>query len=236
MSKKLFYQVPIVVFLLFWLIVDCLHPWTEWPLVQLNFSDKQESMSESVSIYKYLGNWSIFFYFTILTNIIVVCVITLSWIFKVKFTREFKMIIATYSIITAGVFWSSLAPFMPWGQNWYFDFIYVHEHSLIFIIFAFWMWDSPKNEKEMKWKWWKLFSFPLIYLVAQVIFYAAIKGEVATYPFIHFKDFFDLGLPLGWSITLCLFVTGAIAGLFAIIFWLLDKFHKHVWSQWVNRT
>lgn len=221
MNKKLFYQVPIVAFILFWLIVDCIHPWTNWPRVTLHISDKQESMSESISIYKYLGNWSIFFYFTVITNIIVVVVITISWIFRIKFTKEFKMIIATYSIITAGVFWTSLAPFLPWGQNWYFDFIYIHQHSLIFIIYAFWMWDSPTKKKKSKYTWWKLFSFPLVYLLMQIIFYASIDGKVAAYPFLHFKNFFDLNLPLGWSILLGVVVTGAIAGLFALIYWLL---------------
>lgn len=237
MSKKLLYRIPILIFITFWLIVDCIYPWTEWPhSVVHTTSEAQESLGQSVSIDYYLGNWFVFFYFTILTNIIVVATIILSWVFKVKFTREYKLIVTTYSIITMVVFWTTLAPFMPWGQSWYFDFIYTNEHALIFIIFAFWIWDSPKNPNEAKYKWWKLYSYPIIYLVAQIIFYIAINGKVATYPFLHFTNYFDLGLPLGWSITLAIVTTGAIAAIFGLIFWLLDKFQKHIWSQWVNRT
>lgn len=222
MNKKLFYRIPILLFVLFWLIINIIQPWVDWPKVTLVISDKQESMSQSLDLYKYLGNWSIFFYFTVLTNIIVVGAIFISYAFNIKFSKETKTIIGVYSIITAGVFWISLAPFLPWGQSWYFDFIYIHDHSIIFIIYAFWCWDSETKKDNARYKWWRLFTFPLIYLVVQVIFYITVEHEVATYPFLHFRNYFDLGLPLAWSIILCILTIAAIAGLFALIYWWLE--------------
>lgn len=179
-------------------------------------------MSQSLDLYKYLGNWAIFFYFTVLTNIIVVAVIALSYIFKIKFSKETKTIIGVYSIVTIGVFWTSLAPLLPWGQSWYFDFIYIYDHSIIFMLYAFWCWDSDTKKDNARYKWWRLFSFPIAYLISQVIFYIAVGRDVATYPFLHFENFFDLNLPVWLSVILCLATIAAIAGLFALIYWWLE--------------
>lgn len=223
MNKKLFYRIPIVIFMVFWLIVDTIQPWTKWPEIHLTISSKQASLSESVSIDKYLGNWSIFFYFTLITNIIVVAVVVASWIFKFKFTKQWKLMVVVYSIITFVVFWTSLAPFMPWGQNWYFDFIYIYEHGIVFLLFAFWFWESDTKVKETKFKYLKLFIVPGIYLLAQIIFYVVIDGKVATYPFLNFKNYFDLNLNEGLSIFLGAITTIAILGIGALIYWLLEK-------------
>lgn len=211
--------------LIAFLILETQRQWTRVPSVQYTIpaGSVQEKLSQGTSIYTYLHNWSTFAYFTTLSNFIFIIPYAYCSIMKKKMPNNIKLAFMTYLLITFVVFWTSIAPFLPWGQSSYFDFISVYEHSFPLIICVMWLMTSER--KKEKPSWLILMVYPIIYLVFTLIFSIAINFDVAVYPFLNFTNWFglDLNVYLSVFLTIISILVCAIGILF--IYWILNKIY-----------
>lgn len=175
-------------------IVEILRSVTNWPKVILKLDPNQGSIAKTMSIWDYLPDILVpLAYFTTWTNIQVFGSLFLTIVFKKEFSMSHKIGIMLNASLTFFVFAIFLAPLLPWGQNAWFDFIYIHEHLLMFIIALVWFYFSIGKERtKLKKTVWSGLSMPLIYLVVSTGIY--IFTGVAVYPFINYLNIFNLHL------------------------------------------
>lgn len=211
-------------------ILDIQWNWTGWPRYNLNLSDTQQDMYDSVSIETYVGSWNVFFYFTNISVIIVSIALTFGLLFPKYFRKQVKLIIITYSLITMIFFWSALAPFYVWDQSVYFSFITVYEHGILFIGFFIWCFISKENDKKVKGKYFWLFSYPVAFLAINIWLFFYSNKKVAVYPFLNMTNFFALYLHPALSVFLSVMSIIVIAASIWYIFWLMDN-----WGFWKEK-
>ncbi|WKX02294.1 hypothetical protein [Candidatus Mycoplasma mahonii] len=207
------------------LIMDLIRPITHWPKVELYYTPTQAVFYKTISISNYLGKWSAFAYFTVLSNIIATTGILLSWVFRFKIKSRVRLMILTYMIITSLVFWTSLAPLLPWGQSAYFDFDSVNQHLVALIVTAWWAF-SDKDEETVKYKYVWIFLFPVLYFIFNLMFYIFTTDHIVIYPFLKFDNWFSYNFSLSISITCTILSIVGIAILFILIYWLCLKLFK----------
>ncbi len=208
--------------MLFMLIIDIQYSFTGWPRQTIIITPDQDKILQSISIHNYLGDWSVFAYFTMLSNCVAVVSIVLCWIFNIKMKAQYRNAAFIYMLVTAIIFWIAIAPIMPWGSSSYFDFIYVYEHLLAVMLTGLW-WFSYKPEtigfkqgiKAVLW-------LPGLYLAFSIIFYISINGKVAIYPFLNFANMFNLNLPIFGSIVLAIVIITLVISLFVALSWLVN--------------
>lgn len=187
----------------------------------------QDKLTQGVSIYDVLGSWNTLAYFTVLSNLFFVLVFFCGWTLKLKIPSWIILASFVYMFITFLVFWTSIAPFLPWGQNSYYDFINVHEHLIVFLMCALFYFNSKITKLPLLKTYCLVMIFPICYLLFTTILYAATTA--AVYPFLNYGDYFSLHMPLGVSIFVTLLTIGAIAVLFFIYCYVLcdlSKFKK----------
>ena len=198
----------------------------------LEISETQERMKETVDVYGSFGPSSSLLYFTIQTNFIVAGVVFVSWTLGIKVHRYIRAIATLDMTITFGIFWLLLAPFLPWGQRPYIDFVNVVQHFLAFLLVVWWNLSSKQEEITNKKKGLLyLMIHPFLYLILMFIVYNVSTPQVAVYPFFFFRDPFTLGLSLGLSYALSGFLIIVMIVTFSGMGWLtiktINKIYRH---------
>lgn len=207
------------------LVFEIQSSWTKFPEIKLNIEvgSKEDILIRESSIKNFLGPWGTFAYFTEWSNILFVVPFTLANVFNLQIKRSVKFVFMTYLTVTFFVFWGALAPFAPWGQSAALDFNLSYEHAIPFTVCALWLYWTPSKE-PIPYAFKELLIFPTLYLIFILIFTAAVKGEVAVYPFINFTDWFARGYGSAMSTALstvviliiCFVLIGTYMGLVKI--------------------
>lgn len=212
MLIKIFKRILPIAFL-FLLVFEIQRSFTEFPRISTPTlsSNVPISVSNSLDIYSYFKDASVFFYFTTLSNIFFVLILVLSWTLNIKINKYIKLASLTYMIITGIVFWTSIAPFFNWGANSYFDFMSIHEHLLVVLMALVWYHFEKERDLKLSKSFGVSMIFPIVYLLVAIIIQAVSNGEVAIYPFLNFKNIFGLDLSLGLSIFIGILIIISIA-------------------------
>ena len=221
---KYFLRCSVALVMLSILILEMQRHWTNTPgyTLYINADSVQGKLARGTSIGDYLHEWSTFAYFTTWSNIVFVLPFTVIALLNIKVPTRFKMMFTTYLTITFFVFWTSLAPFLPWGQSSYFDFISIYEHCIPFFICIVWSFANRTEAiKKEKSSYLYMMILPIVYLVFIIIFSIAIKFDVSVYPFLNFKNWFGLDLSIGVSVLMSIISIGVCALIFIFTFWLV---------------
>lgn len=174
--------------------IEILRSITDWPKVRLKLTPSQGETVKTISIWDYLPDIVVpFVYFTTWTNIQVFGSLFYTIVFKKKLSMCYKISVMVNASLTFFVFSIFLAPLLPWGQNPWFDFIYVHEHLNMFLITLFWFSISiGRAGTRAKKAIWLSLSMPLVFLVLSTALY--IWTGTSVYPFLNYLNIFNLRL------------------------------------------
>ncbi|NQZ66341.1 MAG: hypothetical protein HRT99_03975 [Mycoplasmatales bacterium] len=204
--------------------------WTHVPYFNLKLTPSESKTYTTINIGKYLHKWSFTAYFTVWSNFLLLLFLSLSSFFKIKIKQSIKLILITYLLIASGIFWTLIAPWMPWGRSSYFDFINTYEHTFNLFISLLWLYFEKSKEK-IDFKWRLSLIFPLIYLCFITFINGYSKGSVAVYQFLNVVNWFDLNLPLYLSIILfsisVFFASILIVGLYWFISRIVQKIFNY---------
>ncbi len=178
-----------------------------------------------------VGGWAQFFYFTILSNIAIVAVISMSWIFGYKFSRIISNMFLAYISITFLIFWAALSWMYGLGQNPWYDYFATQEHLIIPLFGLVWAIKNQKTEKKVKHQTLIYLSVPALYLLMALIVFFSF--DAVLYPFTDITDWFALGWPVWASILGYIFMVILSMGFFYLVFWFYNKFLKRftLWTE-----
>ena len=221
---KYFLRCSVAFVMLSLLILELQRHWTGVPgyTLYIKTDSIQEKLAKGTSIGDYLHEWSTFAYFTSWSNFAFVIPFALITFLNFKLPAKFKMMFTSYLAITFVIFWTSLAPFLPWGQSSYFDFISIYEHCIPFFISIVWAFLSKeKSIKKEKSSFIYMMIIPVVYLIFIIVFSIVINFDVAVYPFLNFKNWFGLEVPLWSSILLTIISIVVCFFIFIFTYWLL---------------
>lgn len=217
-------KVVIALFFLFFLIFELQRSFTSFPRVVIYIvaGSTADKLSQGTSIYDVLGDWNTFAYFTTWTNILFTLTFLIASILEfknIKVSKYWINAIWIYSVITFVVFWTTIAPYMPWGQNSYLDYTNIHEHFIVILGCGVFWWFNRASDLKIKKQMIVSLIFPIIYLIVAIIIF--IVGRVGVYPFLNFEDYFSLGIGTVGSVFLCLLTILIILGVIILASCLL---------------
>ncbi len=216
--------VPIL--FLFLLVFDIQCGFTDFPKIVIHIQEGStaHALYEASSIYDIFGDWNTFAYFTTLSNILFVLTFVASWTLRIKVSKYWINAVMIYLLITFTIFWAAISPYMPWGQNHYYDFISIHEHFVVILAGGV-FWFFSKGEKlSIKRQFGISMIFPLLYLLFALIIYGVWK--VGIYPFLDLMNYFSLNLDIGVSIFISIMTIIAIGIVIFLLSACLADFSK----------
>lgn len=215
-------KISIAIIFLFILIFNTQQWFTKFPSIKIYVTDKQINLAGSKSLRDIFGSISPIFYFTNISNILVISLLVLSWIFNIKVNKYYKLATYTYMTITLIVFWTVLAWMLPWGQSSFLDFEMIWEHMIVFMVMCLFHYLDEKEFYESKTKSFLfVMVFPVIYLIFGIMVFEI--GGVKIYPFFNIKDPFVWDIPFGWNLIVGILTIISIAFVFVFVSWLFIK-------------
>ena len=221
---KYFLSCSVAIIMISILTLEMQRHWTGVPSYTFYIKEGsvQDNLAKGTNIGDHLHEWSTFAYFTSWSNFVFVIPFAIIVFLNIKIKAKYKMMFTTYLTITFVIFWTSLAPFLPWGQSSYFDFISIYEHCIPFLICLVWTFaNGRKAIKKEKSSYLQMMIIPIVYLIFITVFSIAIRFDVAVYPFLNFKNWFELNLSIGVSTLLSIISVIVCAFIFMFTFWLL---------------
>ena len=200
--------------------------WTDFPKVRFTVVEgsTQGKLLKVSTISDYMENFSTLAYFTTLSNAIFVFTFFIGLFIKIS--KRSRLIVLTYMLITMTVFWTSLAPYLAWGQSTWFDYICVHEHTITPLICI--AWAALANKEMVKGGYKRLFIFPVLYLIEMIVITIVAHGEVSVYPFINFTNWFALDLGTAASTTLAIVSILVASFVIWLVYWLMVKINNRL--------
>lgn len=200
--------------------------WTDFPKVRFTVVENsvQGKLLKVSTISDYMENFSTLAYFTTLSNAIFVFTFFIGLFIKIS--KRVRLIVLTYMLITMVVFWTSLAPYLAWGQSTWFDYICVHEHTITPVICI--AWAVLAKREIVKGGYKRIFIFPVLYLIEMIVITIVAHGEVSVYPFINFTNWFALDLGTAASTTLAIVSILVASFVIWLVYWLMVKLNNYL--------
>lgn len=235
-NKKMTYIALIIVALILVSItwIEILREYTDWPFVRLRLSESQGEQYKRISVYDFFPEWfpSSIFYFTTWANIIIYSTMLYSFARKRTISFEWKISLMIMSFITFFVFALFIAPYLPWGQSAWFDFVYIHEHLNLFIITLIWFafsigkYESRKNHATIS-----SLYIPISYLLWSIFIYGKCQGKVAIYTFLDFQRPFGFNGNEFVGIMLTTMFILFLSGIIYLLAVYLSKWNNYLYSK-----
>ena len=136
---------------------------------------------------------------------------------------------------------------MPWGDVLFdFEQLFLHLiNPILSIVLVFFFLNNAEQNKDRRLiRVSKMLSYPMIYYAFLWIFYIAISGKAAVYPFSNFYHPFlyqgNIFVIIIINTLLFIIFTSAIIGIYCLLEWLTTKrFKKPKWLQnakWLKKA